>query len=446
MALILQLWPAWHGTFQDFCQLLRAEHRLPHGDTWIGDCLQTAGLRHRKPQQPVEDPWCHDTFRTLFPGAQWLGDGTTLAVRWNAQVFAFNVEAMLDPASNAMVGFAVTHAEDEEAVRRAFEMGLATTGEPPLALSLDNRPSNHSPGTLAALAGTQLLRSTPGRGQAKASLEGAFGLFQQAMPPLILHGQTPREFARNTLELLLAAWFLGRNGKPRKKLEGLSPAQVYAERRPTPDAIQEAMAWLQELARRRARLDLTLEARRDPVRLALLAVGLVELGIDDPGARLARDLAIYAREAIVRGLATFAAKQELGTVPPDADHGRYLGGIIRNLHIRMELERTGEFLIQQRLRLKDLTLAPLDHAADQLRVATPLAEHPRAFLDRALQATYLIDFRFWTMAMTRALEALPSRHRAELRPHLVRRAAASFATERERRADLIDRITETAAA
>lgn len=446
MALVLQLWPTWHGSFRDFGQMLRTEHRLPHGDTWIGNCLQAAGLRYRKMRQPVEAPWSHDTFRTLFPGAQWLGDGTTLAMRWNGQVFAFNVEAMLDPASNAMVGFAVTHAEDEEAVRRAFEMGLVTTGEPPLALSLDNRPSNHSPATMAALAGTVLLRSTPGRGQAKAPLEGAFGLFQQAMPPLVLHGQNPREFARNTLELLLTAWFLGRNRKPRKNLGGLTPAQVYAERRPTPEAILEAMAWLQELARRRARADLTLEARRDPVRLALLTQGLLELGLKDPDALLARDLAIYAREAIARGLATFAAKQELGTVPPDADPRRYLGGIIRQLHIRMELERTGEFLLQQRLRMKDLTMAPLERTADQLLARTPLADRPWALLDRALDAANLIDFRFWTMAMTKALEALPAHQRAALRPHLIRRAAASFTTDRERRADLVDRITELAVA
>lgn len=446
VALVLQLWPSWNGTFQTFCQMLRTEHRLPHGDTWIGNCLQAAGLRHRKRSQPVEAPWSHNTFRTLFPGAQWLGDGTTVAVRWNGQVFAFNVEAMLDPAANALVGFAVTPSEDEEAVRRAFEMGVETTGGQPLALSLDNRPSNHSPGTVVALAGSVLLRSTPGRGQAKAAQEGAFGLFQQAMPPLIIQGRTSREFARNTLELILTAWCLGRNGKPRKRLEGLTPAQVYAERRPTPEAIQEAMAWIQELARRRARMDLTLEARRDPVRLALLTRGLLELGIKDPDMKLARALAIYDREAIVRGLATFSAKQVLGTVPTDAEPGRYLGGIIRNLHIRKELERTAEFLMLQRLRMKDLTLAPLESAADQLQAVTPLADRPRAFLDRALDATYLIDFRFWTVAMARALEGLSTHQRTEIRPHLVRRAAAYFKTDRERRADLIDRITEAVAA
>lgn len=446
MALVLQLWPSWRGTFQDFGQMLRTEHRLSQGDTWIGNCLQAAGLRNRKPRSPVEAPWSHGTYRTLFPGAQWLGDGTTLAVRWNDLLFAFNVEAMLDPAANALVGFAVTPSEDEAAVRLAFDQGVATTGDPPLALSLDNRPSNHCPGLSEALSGTLLLRSTPGRGQAKAPLEGAFGLFQQAMPPLILGGKHPREMARAVLELILTAWCLGRNGKPRKRLGGLSPAQAYTQQRPTDEEIREAMAWLQELTRRRERVDLTLEARRDPVRRTLLTHGLAELGIADPEGRLARDLAIYTREAIVRGLATYRTKKALETLPRDAEPGRYLGGIIRQLHTRMEIELTGEFLLQQRLRLKDLTTAPLERAADQLRARTQPNERPRAFLDRALEATCSIDYRFWTLAMARAMAAMDASQRAELRPHLIRRAAASFKTDRDRRADLVDRITECAIA
>ena len=36
------------------------------------------------------------TFRSFFPGAQWLGDGTTIAVQWDKLVFCFNLEALFD--------------------------------------------------------------------------------------------------------------------------------------------------------------------------------------------------------------------------------------------------------------------------------------------------------------------------------------------------------------
>jgi hypothetical protein len=48
---------------------------------------------------------------------------------------------------------------------------------------------------------------------------------------------------------------------------------------------------------------------------------------------------------MMRGIATFKAKQENGALPPDVDKGRYLGGIIRNLHQREELERTASYLL-----------------------------------------------------------------------------------------------------
>lgn len=244
----------------------------------------------------------------------------------------------------------------------------------------------------------------------------------------------------------MTAWARGRNGKPRKRLHGRTPAQVYAESRPTPEEIREAMDWFQELARRQERARLTREARRDPIRIALLTQGLTELGIPDPDQRLAVDLAIYAREAIVRGLATFRAKQDLGSVPPDADPGRYLGGIIRQLHTRLELERTSCHLLEQRIRLGDLTLAPLKRAAEQLRDQTPSPERPQVFLDHALAAASTIDFRFWGQAASEALEALSVNRRTDLYPHLCRRIAASFKTDRERREDLIDRMAKAVAA
>lgn len=443
---IIHLWTSWEGTFQAFCQMLRTEHRLPYGPTFIGDFLQSAGLRHRRQRRPVEAPWSSNTFRMMFPGAQWLGDGTSIAVHWKSQVFVFNVEAILDPASNALVGVAVTDVENEEALRLAYLEGLLTATDPPLALTLDNRPSNHSPGAQEAVGDVMLLRATPERGQAKAPLEGAFGLFQQSVPPAIITGSTAREQARCVLDLIWTAWARGRNGRPRKRLNGQTPAQAYANARPNAADIEAALKWFRELHRRQEKARLTIEARRDPVILELLVAGLAELGIADLDRRVAVSLAGYGRDAIVEGLATFRSKLELGTIPPGADHERYLAGIIRNLHTKNELERTSIHLLGQRLRMRDLTLSRLTFAAEEIRIRTSPCDLCQAYTDRALNATYLVDFRFWAQTAGASLAALPAADRATRYTSLSRRIAASFHTERERRRTLIDTLSKACSA
>lgn len=443
---VILLWASWKGTFQGFCQMLRTEYRLPYGPTFVGDFLECAGLRQRRPRQPVEAPWSSNTFRMMFPGAQWLGDGTSIAVHWKSQVFVFNVEAILDPASNALVGVAVTDAEDEEALRQAYQEGLVTAGDPPQALTLDNRPSNHSPGAQKAVGDVILLRATPERGQAKAPLEGAFGLFQQSVPPAVVTGSTAREMARCVLDLIWTAWARGRNGRPRKKLKGLTPAQAYANAKPTAAEVEAALEWFRELLRRQEQARLTGEARRDPVRLELLATGLAELGIADQDRRIAVFLAGYGRDAIAQGLSTFRSKLEQATLPPGADYARYLGGIIRNLHIRDELERISIHLLEQRLRLRDITLSRLELAAEQIRSGTSADDLARVYVDRALDAAYLVDFRYWAQAAAAALAALSVAEKPARYTSLCRRIAATFSTDRDRRRALINSLAQAASA
>lgn len=443
---IATLWKFWQGPFKAFCKMLRTEERMPYRDTFIGNVLQSLGLRYRRLQRPIEAPWSSGTFRTLFPGAQWLGDGTDIGIRWGDERFVFNLEAVMDVACTAVMGLDVSESESEKALHHAYEEAKITSGgAPPLATTLDNKPCNHSPAAQAALHDTILLRATPGRGQAKAPLEGAFGLFQQDLPPLVVTGKTPQEMAASVLRLIACAYYRGRNGRPRRRLNGRTPIEAYANTKPTPQEVAEARHWLQELQRRQERARLTREARRDPVRIQLLMQGLAELRIPDSDQRLTISLAYYARDAIARGLATFRTKQELGTLPPGADHGRYLGGIIRQLHTRLELERISVHLLQQRLRLHDFTLAPLERDARQLRTEVTHAALPQAFVDRALDATYSVDFRFWAEAAAKALTALHTGQRNALYQALCRRIAANFDTERGRREDLLDRLAEAVA-
>lgn len=438
IATILAEWPNWHGTFGDFCRMLREQHGLPYGGTFIASVLQAAGLRSRRQRKRPAAPWSRATFRTLFPGAQWLGDGTTVALCLNDEHFAFNVEALVDPApSAALVGVVVTDTEDEQAVLAAFDHGCLTTGAPPLALTLDNRPSNHSPAIARGVAPTTLLHATPGRPEAKAPVEGAFGLFRQTAPPLVVRGHTDRELARSFLALLLTLWAWTRNGKPRRRLGGRTPADAYRQDRPSPEEIEQAHAWITELQRRELLARTTRAARNDPVRRQLLEQGLLELDIAYPDHRLAASLACYATDAILQALATFGAKRRLGTLPPDAPPDRYVAGIVRRINERLELEHTADALLHLRLRQRDLTLEPLQQDLRRLRATLDRPALIQILIDRALTAAPRIEFRFWLKEIATEIAKAGDRITAALYTPLARRVAASFSTDRDRRAELV---------
>ncbi len=358
--------------------------------------------------------------------------------------FVFTLEAVGDVDSGALTGLTVGDTENEAALLAAFEHGLMTTGAPPLALTLDNKPSNQTPAVEAGIQPAELLAATPGRGQAKAPLEGTFGLFSQNAPPLSLTGKTRRELARSILFLVVLTWAWARNGRPRRGLAGRSAAEHYQAAQPTADEVAAAKEWIAELRRKRRRAIATQERRADPARKALLDEAFARLGIPDPEGRLARDLAHFSTEALLRALAVFQAKRDLGTLPKDADPARYLAGIVRNTDDRLEIEATARNLLELRLRHHQLSLAPLERELEAIAGATSPEELPKTLLARALKAEPLVDFRFFARATAKALTALGSSRARELLPHLVRRVAAHFEAPKHRRHDLVAALTQAA--
>ena len=243
----------------------------------------------------------------------------------------------------------------------------------------------------------------------------------------------------NTVTMLqrgLTAWYRGRKGRPRKRLGGASPKEFYENARPTEEDIREAIRWFQELQRREIQARRTREARRDPVRVELLKQGLADLGIPDPHHHVAISLAYYSPDAIAHGLAVFRAKKELGTIPSDADHARYLGGIICQTDTQLELDRISKFYLEQRIRLSDITLRNLEYAAQEIRAEVP---------HRALKATYAIDFDYWARAAARALATLPAAKKTALYHSLCRRIAGTFKADKARREKLICILAEATA-
>lgn len=440
IATLLSEYEAWEGTLSSFCDYARDELRLPFGRTFITDVLIAAGLHKPSSRaEPHQAPWSRGSMHASFPGLQWFGDGKQLTIDFRGQRFLFNLEANVDAASNAVVGARVTNTEDAQAVIGAFREGLQTTdGQPPLAVTLDNRPSNFAPQIDEALSCTEILRATPGRGQAKAPVEGAFGLFEQSLPaPIVLAGETDQDIARAFAQQVVTAFFRGRNGRPRRKLAGLTPAQAYDQSSPSPEQISDARKYILERRRREQIARRTREQRADPVRRKLLRDRLVALGIDDPAGEASLSLCGYSMTAILRGLAIYHAKKELGTLPADHDPYRYLGGIIRNVDATEHLERTALHLLKLRQRAGDLQLVPLQSQADAILETKSASASASAFVDAALDATSELAFRFWCSQARESLCLLPQDQAIPLYCHITRVVSAASRTQRKRREHLI---------
>jgi len=437
IATILNAFDRWDGTFSGFCRHLRDHHRIDASDTHIANVLEAAGLRKRN-RRPRGKGTETVGFTELFPGAQWTGDGSPMVVEIDGQSFAFNLEAIVDVDSNGVVGTRATPVENQQAVLEAFEEGETTTGAKPVGLSLDNRPSNHTAALEAAIDPSKLVPTTPGRPTSKAPVEGHFGLFEQSLPPLELQDGAHREsVARQLLELVSCAFARGRNGRPRSKLGGRSPAEAYREAEPTDEEIEEAKEYIDELRRRQKKIRESRRRRADPERRKLLEDAFERLEIPDSDGRLADALAGFAEDAIVGGIGIFEGKKRAGTLPDDVDEGPYLSGIIKNEHNRLEQEAIAESLLEIRLRQRDLALTELEQQRDKILSESDPARRLTRAVDRALEADPLLDFRFYKSTAAEILSALSIDQAEELYTDMARRIAATHQTSKSRRQNLI---------
>ena len=433
----------WFGTLRAFVRHLHKDHHLLYKRTFVASILEAAGLRTPNRRKKRRNEWSRRSFRMLFPGFQWLGDGKTIAAKCNDTWYTFNVEAIVDAASNGVLGFELTDTEDEAAVLEAYDAAMMATPQSPLAVTLDNRPSNHTQRVIDTVAPAALLRSFPGRGESKAPVEGTFGLFSQTAPPLHLKGSSPRELARSFAQTVLWTWAWARNHKPRRKLGGKTPVEAYLSSKPTPDQLAEAKRWILELRRREELAQRTRRERADPVRLQLLRENLLALGIDDPEDRLATYLAAHSKSAILESLATFRAKLKLGTVPQNADHGRYLAGIIRNLNARDEDRLVAKYLLELRLRDRELSLRPLQRQAERLRATVAHSGLPERLVEYAIAAEPKVDFRFWATKVYEALFACESDLKSGIYRRLTAKVAVSFHLPLDRRRELISMLSDS---
>jgi len=443
---VLAAWKTWDGDFKTFALHTRDELRLPFGFTAISTILAVEGLRHpqKRPGRTPDEIALRGAFQTFFPGAQWVGDGMHVPLVFEAERFAFNMELDVDACSGAFVGLHVSDAEDSDAVIAALHDGVATTGSPPLALLLDNKPSNHTAEVDEALGETLRIRATLARPQNKAHVEGAFGLFAQTVPPIDLPMGTPRERARALLDLVATTFARAFNHRPRKDRNGRSRFDLYRETCPTQEQIDLARNALRERARQQELARQTALARSDHSKLQMLDEALHELGILDTESHVRVAIARYPAWAIKQALAIFAGKKRAGSLPPGVD-ARYLLGIVTNITQERELEYFAESLLHWRLRHRDIHLELLAKNRDAIVASAPTpADSVLPMLARCLDAERMFDSTFWIDAAASTVDSLDPDARVAVLADATRRIRFAHRVPVKKRTALVARLTRSA--
>jgi len=437
--IVLDAWSRWEGSFVGFCAYVRGELHVPFGRDLVRDILEVEGLRRparRGGRRSADEYALRGSFRTFFPGAQWVGDGMQVPIVVDGQRFVFNVELDVDAYAGAFVGTSVRDTEDSAAVIEAFDSGLSTTGAPPLGLLLDNKPSNHTPEVDAALGDTMRIRATVKRPQNKAHVEGAFGLFSQVLPPLVLDTHASvEELARGFLSLVVTVWARTTNHRPRRNRGGRSRVELYAEA-PTDEEIANARQQLRDIAERQERARRTLEARRRPEVLAILDDYFARLDLLDPERHVRIAIAGYPISAIADGLLIFESKRRASTLPDGAD-ARYLLGIVKNVAAKTEGEILAELLYDGRMEIRNRLLAPLRAARETLRSEPDPNRVIATCVEYAVDTPSNMERTFWLDAVLETIREQPPPEQRQRYLHAARLIEASYALPPRERHDAV---------
>ncbi|HET8932756.1 MAG TPA: hypothetical protein VFN67_04915 [Polyangiales bacterium] len=424
---VLDAWRTWHGDFSAFCEHVRRDLRVELGKTLIANILFAHGARKpaRRPGRSRDEHALRGAFETFFPGAQWVADGKRVEVVIDGEVLHVNLELVIDAATDAAVGCDIRDEEDSPALVAAFENGVATTGEPPLALLVDNRPSNHTPEVDVALGDTMRIDATPGRAQNKAHVEGTFGLFAQKIPALQLDTTVPaRALARSLVLLVVTTFFRAWNRTPRHDRARRSRVDLYAqdvsaeEREAAREALQQRLH-KQQLARQ------TRAARIDPLVCAQLDAAFTRLSLLDPERRVRDAIAGYPLDAIVDGLAIFEGKQRRNTLPAGID-ARYLLGIVRNVHHVHEGDAILQALLRERIEARDRLLSGLLSRRDKIFAQADIDQRLNALTSQLCKTDRELDRHFWIDAIA-LVAPVPQDERQDFARRCARRIDACFA-------------------
>lgn len=440
---VLDAWARWEGTFGDFYEHLRRDLLIPFGRMLVSHILDAHGVRQkvRRGGRSSNEIASRGSFLTFFPGAQWVGDGMQVPVVVDGQRVTVNFELDVDAHTDAFVGISVRDEEDSAAVVEALNSGVLTTGASPIALLLDNKPSNHTPEVDAALGDSLRIRATLERPQNKAHVEGGFGLFSRVLPELVLDTRRgTRALANDLVRIITHVWARTMNHRPRLDRNRRSRVELYGDN-PSAEQIEHARQQLRETVRKQERARRTLTQRRRPEVLALLDAHFDRLALLDPQRHVRLAIAAYPLDAILAALAIFDGKKRAGTLPDGAD-SRYLLGIVRNVAEKAEGEHVARAMLDLRLDARDRMLEPLRAARDAVCTSNDPDTVSAVCIDRALATNSQLERLFWLDALANFLVPRALDDRRSLFLEAARRIHTTFAVNVRDRRDALRVLAE----
>ncbi len=440
---VLAEWSRWQGAFSTFCDHLRAHCGILLGRTLIARILWAYGARRprRRQGRSPDELALRGAFETFFPHAQWVGDGTLLPVtivgRDGPELQVFNLELDVDAYSGAFVGAHVSVTEDSDAVVAAFRDAVAQTETSPLAILLDNKPSNHTDKVDQAIGDTLRIRATPFRPQNKAHVEGALGLLKPTFEGLELRVEgSSEEIAASYLRCLVTAVGRAINQRPRNDRGGRSRVDLLGDH-PTAEDVERARRALEDRLRKQQRARQTLSARQNSVVRDTIAAALARFGLADPDDHFLTAIARYPLSAVVEGVAIYAGKRDAGTLPPTAD-ARYLLGIVRHRAEALEATEIASALWDGRVAARDRLARRWQAQLEGLH-----DRHPEVSsrLDDCMAATLAtsseLERHFWLQAAATTILSQPGDHRTTLYQRAARHVRSCFACPQRLRVNLL---------
>jgi len=298
---------------------------------------------------------------------------------------------------------------------------------------LDNKPSNHAPDVDVALGDTIRIRATPERPQNKGHVEGAFGLFSQILPHLIVDTRaSAHDLARSFLSLIVDVWTRTTNHRPRKDRAGRSRIDLYGES-PTDEQIVRARRELRELADQQERSRRTLEARRRPRSLTSWTTSSRVSDSSIPNA------ISESRSLAIRRTASSTPSSSLrASVARRLFRRRRCALPARHCeerHHASELEIFAETIYRGRVEARDRFLAPLRAQREELRKEPDIGKVLMECVVQGMATDSHLERTFWLDVIVETLRELPDPEREQRFVHTAHLIVASVAVPARVRQD-----------
>lgn len=410
VAQIAELFTAWQGSTREFLRAYARPLGLMPGvirRVLVLLCL----ISPRRPRSLPGAARYRGSTQTLSPGAVLVTDGKQIDIHLSGSCTTRHLtwQAMVDQATGTNTAVVVTDEECAAGVIAAYEASRAFLGDDrPDAVLLDNKPCNDAAAIESAIAPTALVRTTLGRAENKAMIEGAFGKWEQFVGTIELDDSSPEALLRSAVHEIVRAYCAGADHAPRQELGGKSRLAYLGTYVRSPAQRRRDEHFLRTLRARHRRSSRSHESRASRRLLDAAFAQHACLRNKDPRGALRRYLAYCAPEAVRQALAIFAAKLEQGAIEHRHAH-RYLRALVVNSQHEFELRRCEAELFELARTEKLGWMADLEQQlADIRHTATSPLQCTRRIAERAALGGLPIEGAFWTKHFCEQLDQNPA--------------------------------------